>query len=101
MKIDIQSIHFDADKKLLGFITKKIEKVQTFFEDIKSADIYLRLEKDSEKENKIIEVKLNINGSSIFAAEKSSTFEAATDLVIDKLVIQVKKYKDKLYAKAV
>lgn len=100
MKIDIQSIHFDADKKLLEFITKKIEKVQTFFDDIKSADVYLRLEKDHEKENKTIEVKLSINGSQLFATEKSSTFEAATDLVIDKLVIQVKKYKDKLYAKS-
>ena len=101
MKLDIQSIHFDADKKLLEFITKKLEKVHTFYEDIKSADVYLRLEKDSEKENKIIEVKLNLNGTSIFATEKNTTFEAATDIIIDKLVAQVKKYKDKLYAKAV
>jgi len=100
MKIDIQSIHFDADKKLLEFITHKMEKVRTFFDDIKSVSVYLRLEKDTEKENKIIEVKLNLNGSSIFATEKSTTFEAATDMVMDKLVIQVKKYKDKLYAKS-
>jgi len=99
MKIDIQSIHFTADYRLLDFITKKLGKVQTFYEGIKSADVYLRLEKDTEKENKTVEVKLNINGNPIFAKEQSNTFEAATDLVLDKLVAQVKKHKERLVAK--
>jgi putative sigma-54 modulation protein len=99
MKIDIQSIHFTADYRLLDFITKKIEKVQTFYDGIKSADVYLRVEKDAEKENKSIEVKLNLSGNPIFAKEHSSTFEAATDLVLDKVVAQVKKHKEKLVAK--
>ena len=54
MKVNIQSIHFVADVKLLEFITKKIEKVNTFYDQIKSADVYLRLEKDSEKGNKVV-----------------------------------------------
>ena len=99
MKIDIQSIHFTADYRLLDFITKKLEKVQTFYEGIKSADVYLRLEKDTEKENKTVEVKLNLNGNPIFAKEQSNTFEAATDLVLDKLVSQVKKHKERLVEK--
>jgi putative sigma-54 modulation protein len=100
MKVNIQSIHFDADIKLLSFVNKKIDKVQTFYDQIKDADVYLRLEKDSEKENKVVEVKLNMNNTDIFAKEQSSTFEAATDLVLDKLVAQVKKHKEKLQAKA-
>jgi putative sigma-54 modulation protein len=99
MKVNIQSIHFVADIKLLDFVTRKIEKVNTFFDQIKSADVYLRLEKDSEKENKVVEVKLNLNHSEIFAKEHATTFEAATDLVLDKLVPQVKKHKEKLQAK--
>ncbi|MBW7844051.1 MAG: ribosome-associated translation inhibitor RaiA [Bacteroidia bacterium] len=99
MKVDIQSIHFTADYRLLDFVTKKVEKVTTFFEDIKSADVYLRLEKDSEKENKTVEVKLNISGNPIFASGQSNTFESATDLMLDKLVAQVKKHKEKLVAK--
>lgn len=99
MKVDIQSIHFDADYRLLEFITKKLDKVQTFYDGIKSADVYLRVEKDAEGENKTIEVKLNITGNPIFAKEQSSTFEAATDLIVDKLVAQVKKFKDKMVAK--
>ncbi|MBP9185644.1 MAG: ribosome-associated translation inhibitor RaiA [Bacteroidia bacterium] len=99
MKVDIQSIHFTADYRLLEFITKKMEKLQTFYDDIKSTDVYLRVEKDSEKENKAVEVKININGNPIFAKEQSSTFEAATDLVLDKLVAQLKKHKEKAVAK--
>lgn len=99
MKIDIQSIHFTADYRLLDFITKKIEKVQTFYDGIKSADVYLRVEKDAEKENKSIEVKINLSGNPIFAKEHSSSFEAATDLVMDKVVAQVKKHKERLVAK--
>lgn len=99
MKVDIQSIHFDADQKLLDFINKKIEKVGTYYEDIRSIDVYLRLEKDAEKDNKTVEVKINMNHNPIFAKEHSSTFEAATDMVLDKLVAQVKKHKEKLQAK--
>jgi putative sigma-54 modulation protein len=99
MKVDIQSIHFTADYKLLDFVTKKMEKLQTFYDGIKSTDVYLKVEKDSEKENKTVEVKINMNGNSIFAKEQASTFEAATDLVLDKLVAQVKKYKEKIEAK--
>ena len=76
-----------------------MEKVQTFYDGIKSTDVYLRIEKDSEKENKTVEVKINMNGNSIFAKEQASTFEAATDLVLDKLVAQVKKHKEKIEAK--
>ncbi|MCU0441190.1 MAG: ribosome-associated translation inhibitor RaiA [Bacteroidia bacterium] len=100
MKVDIQSIHFDADIKLLAFIKHKIEKVNTFHPGIKSADVYLRLEKDSEKENKAVEVKLNLNGTDLFAKEHASTFEAATDIVLDKVIAQVKKHKDRLVAKS-
>ncbi len=99
MKVDIQSIHFTADYRLLDFITKKMEKVQTFYDGIKSTDVYLRVEKDSEKENKTVEVKINLNGNPIFAKEQASTFEAATDMVLDKLVAQVKKHKEKIVAK--
>jgi putative sigma-54 modulation protein len=99
MKIEIQSIHFKADKKLLDFIKNKVEKTQTFFEGVQHADVYLRLEKDKERENKGVEIKMNVAGNPVFAKEQDATFEAATDLVLDKLVAQIKKHKEKLQAK--
>jgi putative sigma-54 modulation protein len=99
MKVNIQSIHFDADKKLLDFITKKVEKTKTFYEGIDNAKVYLKLDKDNHGENKVVEVKLNAAGHEVFAKENSSTFEAAVDIVVDKINAQVKKHKEKLQLK--
>ncbi len=99
MKVNIQSIHFDADQKLLDLITKKVEKTSTFYEGIESIMVYLRLEKDEHKENKTVEIKLNAGGKDIFAKENSNTFENAIDLVIDKIITQVKKQKEKAQEK--
>ena len=34
MKINVQSIKFDADQKLLDFIDKKVGKLEKFFDNI-------------------------------------------------------------------
>lgn len=100
MKIEIQSIHFKADKKLLNFIKNKVEKTQTFFDSVQQADVYLKLDKDKEGDNKVVEIKMNVAGNPVFAKEQDSTFEAATDSVLDKLVAQIRKHKKKLQAKS-
>ena len=100
MKVKIQSIHFDADKKLLDLITKKVEKTKTFYDEIDSIMVYLKLEKDEHNENKTIEIKLNIGGKEVFAKENSNTFETAIDLVIDKIIAQVKRQKEKIQEKS-
>lgn len=96
MKLQIHSIHFDADQKLLDYIEKKTNKLHTFFDRITDGEVYLRLEKGEAVENKIVEIKLNVPGSTVFIKEKSRTFEAATDLGVDALERQLKKHKDKV-----
>ena len=39
MKINVQSIKFDADQKLLDFIDKKVGKLEKFFDNIISCDV--------------------------------------------------------------
>ncbi len=99
MKVNIQSIHFDADKKLLEFITKKTQKVNSLFDEINFADVFLRLEKDQEKNNKSVEVKINILGNQLFAKENSNTFETAMDMAIDKVKAQARKLKERVQEK--
>ncbi|SFC40100.1 putative sigma-54 modulation protein [Flexibacter flexilis DSM 6793] len=97
MKLQIHSVHFDADKKLLDFIQKKLDKLETFYDSITSGEVYLRLQKDGDsKENKVVEVKLFVPGGSIFTKEQSTSFEAATDLATEALKTQIKKHKEKL-----
>jgi putative sigma-54 modulation protein len=98
MKLQMHSIRFDADQKLLDFIQKKADKLETFYDRIIDGEVFLRLEKDNSQENKIVEIKINLPGNQIFAKEKSRTFEAAVDLAIEALRRQIKKHKDKLVA---
>ncbi len=96
MKLKVQSIHFDADRKLLAFVEEKIEKLTHFYEDIIDGEVFLRLDKSTEKENKIAEIKLNTPGKTMFASEQCRSFEEATDSAVDALRKQITKYKEKL-----
>jgi putative sigma-54 modulation protein len=98
MKINTQSIHFDADKKLLTFIDEKVNKLNTYYENIVAADVILRLEKSDDNNNKIAEIKLHVKGLDLFAKKQCESFEEAVDNAVDALKIQIKKYKEKTQA---
>lgn len=100
MKIRVQSIHFTADVKLLDFIQKKADKLDQFFDQIMSGDVYLRLEKTEDEANKIAEIKLSIPGNDLFAKEQCKTFEEATDKAIESLRRQLEKHKEKVRSHA-
>jgi putative sigma-54 modulation protein len=95
MNIQIHSVRFDADKKLIDFVNQKLEKLSQFGEDIVNAEVYLRLDKDQDRENKISEIMVEMSGSSLFAKKQSKTFEESTDEAIDALKKQITKYKQK------
>jgi putative sigma-54 modulation protein len=79
---------------LLDFIQKKTDKLNTFYDRIIDGEVFMRLEKN-DVENKVVEIKLNIPGSQLFAKEQSKSFEAATDLAVEALRRQLKKFKEK------
>jgi putative sigma-54 modulation protein len=43
MKLQIHSIHFDADVKLIDFIQKKIDNSETFYDRLVDGEVFLRL----------------------------------------------------------
>tara|TARA_B100000609_G_C17106592_1_gene377503 strand:- start:509 stop:811 length:303 start_codon:yes stop_codon:yes gene_type:complete len=96
MKLQMHSIHFNADGKLIDFIQKKADKLDTFYDRIIDGEVFLRLDKDDSMENKIVEIKLNIPGQQLFAKEKSKAFEAAADEAVEALRRQLKKHKEKM-----
>jgi putative sigma-54 modulation protein len=96
MNIQIHSLKFDADKKLLDFVTQKVNKLSLVTDDIVSAEIILKLEKDEERENKVTEIRVEYPKGPLFARKQSKTFEEATDLVIAALKRQIVKQKAKM-----
>ncbi len=95
MNIQIHSVRFDADKKLIDFVNQKLEKLTQYGDDIVNAEVYLRLDKDQDRENKISEIRLELPGGPLFAKKQSKTFEEATDDVIEALKKQITKHKQK------
>jgi putative sigma-54 modulation protein len=95
MTTKIQSVHFDADKKLVDFIEDKVTKLKSLYEGIIDSNVILKLDKSSDNTNKIAEIMLKLNGSEVFAKKQCATFEEAVDAAIDALKSQLKKYKEK------
>ncbi|MGD9976643.1 MAG: ribosome-associated translation inhibitor RaiA [Bacteroidales bacterium] len=96
MNIKIQSIKFDADKKLTDFIEKKVDKLERYFDNIVDVEVFLRLQNSQALENKVAEIRIKVPGSDLFAQSQSKSFEEAIVDCVDALKIQIKKHKEKL-----
>ena len=96
MNIQIHSVRFDADKKLIDFVTQKVNKLTMITDDIVNAEVFLRLDHDETRENKVTEIKVEYPRGPLFARKQSKTFEEATDQVIDALKKQIVKQKGKI-----
>lgn len=96
MKIRVQSVHFDADQKLLDFIQKKADKTDTFYDRIIDGEVILKVEKSTDEKNKVLEAKVRISGQSFFAKEQCKTFEEAADLAFESIQKQLQKHKGKV-----
>ncbi|MCA4893793.1 MAG: ribosome-associated translation inhibitor RaiA [Cytophagales bacterium] len=95
MKLQVHSIHFNADSKLVEFIQKKVDKLETFYDRVVDGEVFLRINNEG-VDNKTVEIKVKVPGSQLFAKEQARSFEAATDLATEALRNQLKKYKEKL-----
>lgn len=97
MKLQVHSVHFDADKKLLEFIQSKLNKLDTFFDRITGGEVFLKLDKGESTKirSKMLEVKIKLPGATLFVREMASTFEEAMDIAIEALKVQLKRFKEK------
>lgn len=96
MKLQMSSLKFDADEKLLSFIQKKADKLDLFFDKIIDGEVNLRVQPGDNRKNKQVEIKINVPGNTLFASEQDKSFESATDSAIESLRRQLKKYKEKV-----
>ncbi|MDC1204653.1 HPF/RaiA family ribosome-associated protein, partial [Salibacteraceae bacterium] len=92
MKVKIHSIHFDADSKLETFIVKRLDKLDQYFDNIIEGEVFLKLDNADDNQNKITEIKLLVPGGDLFVKKQSKSFEESTDLAVEALRRQVKKY---------
>ena len=95
MTVHTAAPQFKADEKLIAYIEAKLGKLSQIFDRIIDCNVTLKLENSGQVRDKIAEVKLHVPGGTIVASESQRTFEAAVDLLADKLRRQLKRYKSR------
>ena len=58
MKVNVQSVNFNADQKLIDFIQRKLDRLENYYDKVIYADVFLKVQNTSGKDNKITEILL-------------------------------------------
>jgi putative sigma-54 modulation protein len=95
MKVFTQSVNFNADKELIAFVEKKVGTLVKFHDKIVDAEVFLKVQNTSDKENKITEIKMNIPGQELIVKRENRTFEEGVNSAVDSLKRQLKRSKEK------
>ena len=96
MKVSVHAVNFSVDRKLVNFIQEKMDKLEKYYDKVVSSDVFLKVEKTSDKENKFVEIKINVPGDDFVVKKQCKTFEEAVDLSIESLERLLVKRKEKI-----
>jgi ribosome hibernation promoting factor len=98
MNVNIQAVHFEADKKLLDHVNKKVEKLSNFHDRIMKVEVFLKLDNVVHQiKDKIVEIKVDVPRRQFFVKQCSKSFEESFDVAMDSIINQVKRQKEKQY----
>jgi putative sigma-54 modulation protein len=96
MNVNIQTVRFDADNKLVNHINRKMEKLGTFHDRIIKVDVFLKLDNVVHKiKDKIAEIRIQVPRHQLFVKATSKSFEESFDDAFESIVNQIKRKKQK------
>jgi len=95
MNVQINAVGFSVGAPLQDYVNEKLGKIEKYNDKITAIEVFLKLEKDDNLENKLVEVKVDVKGGPVFAEKNGSTFEEAVDIVSDVVKRQLVKVKEK------
>ena len=99
MNVNIQTVHFDADEKLVELVTRKVEKLNTFHDRITKVDVFLKLDNLVHTiKDKVVEIKVHVPKHEFFVKTSSKSFEESFDAAFQSIINQIKRKKEKLAA---
>ena len=99
MNVNIQTVHFDADQKLINYVNQKIVKLPQFHDRIINVDVFLKLDNVVHNiKDKIVEIKVHVPRHDFFVKHSCKSFEECFDIALDSVINQIKRKKEKLAA---
>ncbi len=90
MKTDIQTVNFDASNDLVQFIENELYDLESEFNQIIGAEVYLRPGR-SDHDNKTVKLKLNVPGPDLFAQYSAMSYEGGLTEAIENVRYQLTK----------
>jgi putative sigma-54 modulation protein len=96
MKVNVHAVNFAVDGKLVDFVQDRMDKLEKYYDKVVSSDVYLKVGKTSDKENKIVEVKMNVPGDDFMVKKQCKTFEEGIELSAESLGRLLVKRKEKM-----
>lgn len=91
MNITITGRHINVSDRLKEYAEKKVQKVETYFDQLIDAHVILYIE----KLDHVSEVIINGDGIQFHGKEKAENLYSSIDTLINKLEKQIVKYKEK------
>jgi len=96
MNVSIQTVRFDADSKLTEYINRKLEKLNTFHDQIVKVEVFLKLDNVVHTiKDKVAEISIHVPKHNFFVKASSKSFEESFDSAMDSVINQIKRKKDK------
>jgi putative sigma-54 modulation protein len=96
MKVNVHAVNFAVDKKLVDFVQERMDKLEKYYDKVVFSDVFLKVEKTSEKENKNVEIKINVPGDDFLVQKQCKSFEEAVEQAAESLERLLVKRKEKL-----
>ncbi len=97
MKTTFTARHFESSTELREFAEDAVQKLDQYYDRIISCDIILEPFPDNDNPQQA-ELNVKVPQKLLNAKEQAPSYEQAINLVIESIVKQLKRYKDKRYA---
>ncbi len=96
MQITLRGKNMDVTPVVRDYVEKRLKKIEKYFDYPISPQVTLSVE----RERRIVEVTVPVNGMLLRGEEETGDIYASVDLVLDKLEKQIEKYRTRLMRKS-
>jgi len=98
MKVNVHAVNFNVDRKLIGYVQDRLNRLEKYYDRVVNSDVYFKLDNTSEKQNKIAEIKITVPGDEFIVKKQCKSFEEAVELAADCMERLLMKRKEKVRA---
>ncbi len=96
MHLTISGHHIEVSPALRAYVTAKLDKITSHFDDVVDTKVTLSVEKHKEKDGQRAECTLHTKGADLFAESSHADLYVAIDDMAAKLERQVMRHKEKI-----